>query len=116
MVGLWLEGFFDLGNFVSRSLRAHVSYGSIHAMSGLTVDSSANAKGGGGVKEVVSLHAHVFRRRMCHSVCQFEMSCLGYMYLIHVFHLTNRDQRGLRYMLLGSRFCSAEVPIQLNRD
>ena len=74
MVGLRIEGFFDLGNFVSRSLRAHVSYRPLHAMSGLTVDSSANAKGSGGVKEAVSLHAHVFRRRICHSVCQFEMS------------------------------------------
>src|SRR5258707_14275911 len=79
-VVLRIKGFFDLGNFVSRSLCAHLSYGPLHAMSGLTVDSSANAKGGGGVKEAVSLHAHVFRRRMCHSVCQFEMSCLGYMY------------------------------------
>src|SRR5258708_38582047 len=80
MVGLRIKGFFDLGNFVSRSLCAHISYGPLHAMSGLTVDSSANAKGGGGVKEAVSLHVHVFRRQMCHSVCQFEMSCLGYMY------------------------------------
>src|SRR5258707_14824383 len=79
-VGLRIKGFFDLGNFVSRSLCAHVSYGALHTISGLTVDSSVNAKGGGGVKEAVSLHAHVFRRRMCHSVCQFEMSCLGYMY------------------------------------
>jgi len=80
MVRLWIEGFFDLSNFMSRSLCTHVSYGPLHAMSGLTVNSSMNAKGGGGVKEAVSLHAHVFRRWMCHSVCQFEMSCLGYMY------------------------------------
>ena len=62
MVGLRIKGFFDLGNFVSRSLHAHISYGPLHTMSGLTVDSSVNAKGGGGVKEAVSLHVHVFRR------------------------------------------------------
>ena len=56
-VRLRIEGFFDLSNFVSRRLRTHVSYGPLHARSGLTVDSSANAKGGGGVKEAASLHA-----------------------------------------------------------
>ena len=51
MVRLWIKGFFDLGNFVSRSLHTHISYRPLHAMSGLTVNSSTNAKGGGGVKE-----------------------------------------------------------------
>ncbi len=57
MVRLQIEGFFDLSNFVSGSLHAHISYRPLHAMSGLTVDSSMNAKGSGGVKEAVSLHA-----------------------------------------------------------
>src|SRR5258708_7861623 len=79
-VRLRIEGFFDLSNFVSKDLHAHVSYRPLHTRSGLTVDCSANAKGSGGVKEAVSLHAHVFRRQMRHSVYQIEISCLGYIY------------------------------------
>ncbi len=68
MVRLWIKGLFDLSNFVSKGLHAHVSYRPLHARSGLTVGHSVNAKGGGGVKEAVSLHVHVFRWQMCQSV------------------------------------------------